>query len=135
MSHDLLRIAWSFAVAANNLDLVGYHSLAGILHFEGDIFDEECPDLIAESVGIQVALCYKSALPLCTPSSKPYLERQPRLYLICQELSNATIKVRQDLHRQLRFDTTRADQIIESVCESHADAKGENSQYTVARLM
>ena len=51
-----------------------------------------------------------------------YLERQPRLYLISQHLCDTAIKVRQDLHCELRFDAPIADQIIEGVCESHADA-------------
>jgi hypothetical protein len=51
-----------------------------------------------------------------------YLERQPRLHLISQYLCDTAIKVRQDLHRKLRFDASLADQVIEGVRESHANA-------------
>ena len=51
-----------------------------------------------------------------------YLERQSRLHLVSQYLCDTAIKVRQDLHRELRFDAPLADQVIEGVRESHADA-------------
>ena len=53
---------------------------------------------------------------------RTYLEGQPRLHLLRQGLGDATIKVRQDLHRQLGLDATLADEIIEGICERHADA-------------
>lgn len=49
------------AVAADDLDLVcGHRSL--IVQLEGHILDEERPDFIAESVGIEVALRDKRAI-------------------------------------------------------------------------
>jgi hypothetical protein len=57
-----------------------------------------------------------------------YLERQPRLHLIRQHFCNAAIKVRKDLHRKLGLDATLADQVVEGVRQSHADAKAQYSQ-------
>jgi len=50
------------------------------------------------------------------------LERQPRLDLFSQNLSDTAIKVRQYLHGQLWLDAPIADQVIEGVRQSHADA-------------
>ena len=123
----LLRIARSLAVAAHDLDLVGVDSLARILHLEGNILDQESPNLVAEAVCIKVALFILVNPPLnCLPLLSPfvtYLERQSRLHLVCQHLRNAAIKVRQDLHRKLWLDATLADQVVEGVRQSHADAK------------
>lgn len=54
---SLLRLSRPFAVAAHDLDLVRLHRLTGVLHLEGDVFDEKCPDLVAETVGIKMTLC------------------------------------------------------------------------------
>jgi hypothetical protein len=55
--------------------------------------------------------------------SEVYLECKPCLDLVSQDLSNATIKVCEDLHCQLGLDTSLADQIVEGVRQSHADAR------------
>jgi len=102
---DLLRVARSLAVAAHDLDLIRLDCLARVLHLECNILDQESPDLVAEAVSIEMTL-----------------ERQPCLHLIRQNLCDAAIEVRQDLHRQLGLDATLADQVIESVRERHADA-------------
>jgi hypothetical protein len=71
------------------------------------------------------------ALPLTLPlmpQTAMYLECQPRLHFFSQNLCNTAIEVRQDLHRQLGLDAPLADQVVESVCECHADAKGCLSQ-------
>lgn len=52
-----------------------------------------------------------------------YLERQPRLHFVCQDLRYTSVEVREDLHCKLGFDSALADQIIESVCKGHAYAK------------
>lgn len=50
-----LCLAGPLAVAAHDLNAVcGNGGL--VVQLEGDILDQECPDFIAESVGIQVAL-------------------------------------------------------------------------------
>lgn len=40
--------------AADDLDLVGVDG--GVLHLEGDVLDQEGPDLVAEAVGVEVSL-------------------------------------------------------------------------------
>ena len=65
-----LRLARTLAVAAHDLDLVGSDRLR-VLHLEGDILDQESPDLVAESVGIEMTLC--------APLSVPYPKHITRL--------------------------------------------------------
>jgi hypothetical protein len=48
--------SWALAVAANDLDLIGMDRLAGVIHLEGDILDQESPDLVAKAVGIEMTL-------------------------------------------------------------------------------
>lgn len=52
----------------------------------------------------------------------PHLESQPGLDLVLQNLGNRSVEVGEDLHRQLRVDAVRRDEVIESVCQSGADA-------------
>jgi hypothetical protein len=100
------------------------HSLTRVLHLECNILDQESPDLIAEPIGIEMSLCLVSPRP-SPPNLKicMYFERQPRLHLVGQYLCDTAIKVRQDLHRELRFDAPLTDQVIEGVRERHADAR------------
>jgi len=49
-------LSWALAVAAHDLDFICMDRLAGIIHLEGDVLDQEGPDLIAEAVGIEMAL-------------------------------------------------------------------------------
>lgn len=51
-----------------------------------------------------------------------HLERQPRLDLVLQRLSDGAIKVGEDLHRQLRVDAVLADEIVKGVSQRIADA-------------
>lgn len=55
MSNHCLGLARALAVTANDLDLIHRDRLV-ILHLEGNVFDQEGPDLVAETVGIQMAL-------------------------------------------------------------------------------
>lgn len=61
---------------------------------------------------------------LCpSPNHTPtYLERQPRLHLVCQHLRDTPVEVREDLHRKLRLDTALANQIVQRIRERHANA-------------
>ena len=52
----------------------------------------------------------------------PYLECQSSLHFLAQDLRDASVEVREDLHRELRFDTSGRDEIIEGIRERHADA-------------
>lgn len=54
--HNLLPLAWALRIAAHNLDLVGDDRLSAVLHLELDVLDQESPDLVAESVGVERAL-------------------------------------------------------------------------------
>jgi hypothetical protein len=118
----------SFAVAANDLDPVRLNR-DRVLHLESHILDQEGPHLIAEAVSVKMSLDRDHRISLiphhvvtCEMLVDMYLEGQPCLDLIRQNLSDATIEVREDLHGQLRFDAPLADEIIESVCQCHADA-------------
>lgn len=68
-------------VAADDLDLLGDDRGSTVLHLEGDVLDEESPDLVAETVRIQRTLEAKrnvgshvSLVSLCS-----YLLSQDRL--------------------------------------------------------
>ena len=124
-----LGVAWSLTIAAHDLDLFRLHRLTRVLHLECNVLDQESPDFVAESIRIKVTLyTFISLGPPQTPPSRlaelKYLERQPGLHLLRQNLSDAAIEVRKDLHRKLRFDAPLADQVIEGVRKRHADARG-----------
>jgi hypothetical protein len=51
-----LGISWSLAIAAHDLDLICLHRLSRVVHLEGDILDQESPDFVTETVGIEVTL-------------------------------------------------------------------------------
>jgi hypothetical protein len=51
-----LGIPRSLAVAAHDFDLIRLHRLGGVVHLERNILDQKGPDLIAETVSIEVAL-------------------------------------------------------------------------------
>ncbi len=125
----LLRIARSLAIAAHDLNLIGMNGLARVLHLERNVLDQESPDLVAEAVRIKVTLSLVRLHPLSAVSfAVTYLECQSGPHLLCQHLRDTTVKVRQDLHRQLRLDATLADQVVKGVCQSHADAEKRPSQ-------
>lgn len=50
-----LSLAWTFGVAADNLDSVGVY-LVRVVQLEIDILDNESPDVVAEAVSIEVSL-------------------------------------------------------------------------------
>jgi hypothetical protein len=51
----VLGFARLLAVHSHNLYFIGME-IRGVIELEGDIFDDESPDIIAEAVGVQVAL-------------------------------------------------------------------------------
>jgi len=53
-----LHLTRTLRVAAHDLDLVRRDGVR-IIEFEGDVLDNERPDLVAETVGIEVALLVK----------------------------------------------------------------------------
>jgi len=53
--HSSLWVTRPLRIAAHNLNFLGLN-IALVIQPEVDILDQECPDLVAESIGIQVAL-------------------------------------------------------------------------------
>lgn len=51
-----LFVVAALRAAADDLDLVGLHCLCSVVHLESDILDEECPDFVAEPVGVKRSL-------------------------------------------------------------------------------
>jgi hypothetical protein len=54
-SDSALYFARALCVAADNLDTVGM-DLVRVVELEVDVFDNEGPDVVTETVGIEVAL-------------------------------------------------------------------------------
>lgn len=53
---------------------------------------------------------------------RTYLERQPRLDLVCKHVGDSLVEVCEDLHGQLWLDATLGDQVVQGVGESTAQA-------------
>lgn len=75
-SSSLLTLARTLRVAADDLDLVRVDDVAAVVELELYVLDEEGPDLVAETVGIERALYThtKSSLSACSlyrPESMP----------------------------------------------------------------
>ena len=51
-----LSLSRLLRVTADNLDLIRLDLLAVVVQLEGDVFDEESPNFVAESVGIEASL-------------------------------------------------------------------------------
>ena len=49
-----------------------------------------------------------------------YLERQPGFDLVCQYFRNRLVKVCENLHRKLGFDSAFGNETIEGICEGPA---------------
>lgn len=62
-----LWITWLLRIAAHDFDFLGLHVVL-VVKLEVDVFDEESPDVIAETIGIQMAL---HSTPSITHSLKP----------------------------------------------------------------
>lgn len=52
----LLGITRSLAVAAHDLDFIRLNRLARVLHLESNVLNQESPDLVAETICIEVTL-------------------------------------------------------------------------------
>jgi hypothetical protein len=89
-------------VTADNLDSVGV-DLVRVVELEVDILDDERPDIVAETVGIEVTL-----------------ERQASFDLVSKPVRNRFVEVDEDLHGQLGLDSALGDQVVERVCEGTA---------------
>lgn len=56
LKRGVLVLAGPLGAAGHDLDPVRDHSLSAILHLERDVFNEESPHLITETVRIERAL-------------------------------------------------------------------------------
>lgn len=134
-----LNLPRSLAIAADNLDLIGENG-ALVVQLEIDILDQECPDFVTESVGIQVSLSSKhemsagahfpdqvliSPFPGIDSIDQSYLERKFHLHFIRQHLRDNTIESRKNLHGELRLDPAFVDQVIERIGKGQADTATE----------
>lgn len=115
-----LLLAWPLGVAADNLDLIRLDRTR-IVQLEVDVLDQESPNFVAETVGIQMALCSVSesaSNPQKRPSVVPmYFESQARFDLVGQYLRDRTVKVRKYFHGKLRLDTAFIDEVVECIGE------------------
>jgi len=76
-----------------------------LLAFEVDIFDKKGPHVVAKAVSLEMAF-----------------ECESRLDLLTQHFGNYAVKIAEDFHGELRFDTAIVDQIVDRVNESLTDA-------------
>lgn len=59
----LLDLAGFLCIHGYNLDLIGVYVLL-VLELEVDVLDNECPDVVAESIRVQTALLFQVLVPL-----------------------------------------------------------------------
>lgn len=126
----ILLLSRPFCIAAYYLHLLGLNRLL-IIELEVDVLDQKRPDLVAETISIEMALEMRLWLARCT--SQPclewhYFEVQSRLDLIGQYLSDSFVERSDDLHGQLRLDATIMDKVIESIDEGQANAAKAKGQ-------
>ena len=70
-------------IAAHNLDLLSLDVVL-IVKLEINILDEECPDFVAEAVGIQMTLYTPRSVAIAGQSvRRHYLEVHARLDFVC----------------------------------------------------
>lgn len=75
-----------------------------IVELEIDILDQEGPDIVAESVGIEVSF-----------------KRKTRLDFVGYQVREGLVKVLQDLHGKLWLDLIVSNEIIQSIGQSNTD--------------
>lgn len=64
---SVLSFTWPLRITADNLDSVGV-DLSGIVELEVDVFDNECPYVIAKAVGIEMSLYEHMSVYHCAAS-------------------------------------------------------------------
>lgn len=98
------------------------------VELEVDVFDDKCPDLVAEPVHVKVALRMQVSASarlrqhLTLPDAHAHLECHSRLDLLTEHRCNVLVEVCHYAHRKLRFNATAADKVIEGVRERDTDA-------------
>lgn len=91
-----------------------------VVELEVDIFDGERPHVVAESVGVKMALATVSEMS-AKPPRLGYLERKPRLDSFRDRFDEGFVEVADDLHGELGLDLVVADEVVQSVCKRDAD--------------
>ena len=104
----------AFAAACDDLDPFGLY-LLGVIKFEGDVLDDEGPDIVTEAVGIQMALRLRERSTL---HRHTHLEAHALLHLFGEHVCDGFVKVADDLHGQLRLDLSLGDQVVDGIRES-----------------
>lgn len=105
--------------AADDFDFVGVNRVL-VVELEVDIFDGERPHVVAESVGVKMALATVSEMS-AKPPRLGYLERKPRLDSFRDRFDEGFVEVADDLHGELGLDLVVADEVVQSVCKRDAD--------------
>ena len=120
--HPPLLLPRLLRITANNLDLLRRHSIL-IIQLEVDIFNQECPNFVAEAVGVKMALHRSAMAPLPGTSLRSwYLEIHARLDFVGQDFCDGLIEGGDDFHGGLGLNAARVDEVVERVDEGHADA-------------
>lgn len=109
-----------------------------VIHLELDILDHKSPDFITKPIDVEMSLhrSVKSiSLPITPTHSLTHLESHPRLHLITQHGGDVLVEIGHDSHGELWFDPPRADQVVQGVCQSEADAAVVRLAYHVSYLL
>lgn len=98
---DPLLFTWPLGVAADNLDFIRLDRTR-VVQLEVDVLDQKSPNLVAETVRIQMTLCSLSE-SASNPDERPsvvsmYFETQASFDLISQHLRDSTVEVSEYLH-------------------------------------
>jgi hypothetical protein len=116
-----LGLARTLRVTANNLDPIGMN-LVGVIQLKVDVLDNEGPNVVAESVGVEVSLSgHMLVCDASTPSrSQTNLKRQPRFDLVREYVGDCFVEVEKDLHGELGLYAALGDEVVKRVCEGAA---------------
>jgi len=98
-----LDLSWLLRIHGHNLDLISVYVLL-IFQFEVDVFDDEGPHVVAESVRVQTSL-----------------EAQPALHLVCQNFGNDFIEMLEEFDCDLGFYPIFGDECVKRFYEGISD--------------
>lgn len=68
---SVLLLVTALCAAAHDLDLVRRNDRLTAIHLEGDVLDEESPDLVAEAIGVKRSL-YVARRQMPATVSEPF---------------------------------------------------------------
>lgn len=109
--HSSLSLPWLGTVAGNDLDSV--RTQVFILKLKGGILDDECPDLVAEAIRVEMTL-----------------EREARLDFFLQRFGGGTVIVCEDLHGELRRESTFLNHVVQGLRQRTTYRKDHQFTYT-----